>query len=582
MCKCSFVLVACLALACLASAQQYGDYDQATGDGAAGTSARSTDSSLIFNHNQIVVNPGDPVNLDCGVRGESRYCIWESDNGQIYQVEDVYGNVYDGLSKPENTVGNECGIVINSADISHHGKWTCKVFVVGNSLLGSKNVVVTIKPTNPVLEIDSQRNLIVNSEEERPVVCSVAAARPAVAIRWYLGDTDITASAENEETPTDTGGIYKSVSTLRRHFQPMDNGKILMCSITHQTLSAPANTSVPVSVVFKPLEKPVTTFYQIQPGSDYDMKFNFSANPEPTKLEWQYGSNLDNPEGSVSIPGIQDRYSADLEDLGHGRYTAKLLIRGFTEQDAMKEYQLVAENEFGETRYRVKLSMHDAPQDGDSETSNHDKIPPSELSVSVFDETESNTLSGGAVAGIIIVLLVVVVAVVAAGYARYRQMFCFAPIGSPDLEEAKDIREEHSDTESARGPAAVRPITLKDRLGQLTQAFKKTKPDQDVKLDDLEKKSLTKDKMNKEMANKEYNPEEKELSEVTHLPEETNFSNTYCQVKSPYYEESQGRPLSNEILHTHPEGTFPEETILPQIKIEQNEFEMKEINILDE
>lgn len=28
----------------------------------------------------------------------------------------------------------------------------------------------------------------------------------------------------------------------------------------------------------------------------------------------------------------------------------------------MKEYQLVAENDFGETQYRIKLSMHDAPQ----------------------------------------------------------------------------------------------------------------------------------------------------------------------------------------------------------------------------
>lgn len=63
----------------------------------------------------------------------------------LLQVEDVYGNVLEGLSKPENTMGNECGIVINSADISHHGTWTCKVFVVGNSLLGSKNVVVTSK-----------------------------------------------------------------------------------------------------------------------------------------------------------------------------------------------------------------------------------------------------------------------------------------------------------------------------------------------------------------------------------------------------------------------------------------------------
>lgn len=43
-------------------------------------------------------------------------------------------------------------------------------------------------------------------------------------------------------------------------------------------------------------------------------------------------------------------------------YTAKLLIRGFTEEDAMKEYLLVAENEYGQTQYRVKLSMHDAPQ----------------------------------------------------------------------------------------------------------------------------------------------------------------------------------------------------------------------------
>ncbi len=30
-------------------------------------------------------------------------------------------------------------------------------------------------------------------------------------------------------------------------------------------------------------------------------------------------------------------------------------------------------------------------------------------------------------------------------------------------------------------------------------------------MDDVEKKSLTKDEINKEMANKEYNPEEKEV-----------------------------------------------------------------------
>ena len=37
----------------------------------------------------------------------------------------------------------------------------------------------------------------------------------------------------------------------------------------------------------------------------------------------------------------------------------------------------------------------------------------------------SDNLSGGTIAGIIIVVVVVVVAIGAAGYARYRQMFCF-------------------------------------------------------------------------------------------------------------------------------------------------------------
>ncbi|XP_069195474.1 fasciclin-3 isoform X14 [Procambarus clarkii] len=412
---------------------------------------RSADVSLIFDPSEIVVNPGDQLNLDCGVQGERRYCIWENENNQILQVEDVYSNVYDGVSKPANTVGNECGIVINSADIGHHGRWTCKVFVVGKSLVGSKNVIVTIKPTSPILEVDtSSGGLEVTSEDEKPVKCSVAAARPAVGIRWYLGDRDITTFAETEETPTDKGGIYKSVSTLRRTFQPSENGKLLMCSITHKTLLTPENTSIPLNVVFKPVEKPVSTFYQITPGSDYEVKLNFSANPEPIKKEWRYGTSFESIEGSLVIPGSDGHYTTDIEDLGNGMYTAKLLISGFTEADVNKNYLLVVANERGETQYKVKLSMHDAPQDGDSETSNYDKIPPTELSVS------EDALSGGAVAGIIIVLVIVVAAVGAAGYARYRQMFCFAS----RAESKAHIQDpERNETDNGTANEAVKAST---------------------------------------------------------------------------------------------------------------------------
>ncbi|XP_063881308.1 fasciclin-3-like isoform X9 [Scylla paramamosain] len=481
MCKCSFVLAACLTVACLAaatSAQEYVD-DPGVPDDAA-LSARSAEPSMIFDTSGIVVNPGEPLNLDCGLNGEIRYCIWMHGD-DIYQVQDVYSNVYGGLREPENKENNQCGIVVDSVNIEQHGEWKCTVFVPGNSLSKSKNVVVTIQPTRPIIEIDTSP-LEVDTTEDNTIVCSVAAARPAVGMKWYLGNEDITKMSEKVETLTDDQGTYKSVSTLTRRFDPKDDEKTLMCSITHKTLPTGANTSVPVRVMFKPIEKDTTTFYQIQLGSNYEVKFNFSSNPKPDDVMWKFGDNLENPEGSLVIPEARGRYRTYLEELGNNMYTAKLLIEEFTLDDSNKMYSLLVQNVIGETEYQIRLSVHEPPIDN---------------------------LSGGAIAGIIIVVVVVVVAIGAAGYARYRQMFCFAPIGSPDP-EAKDIREEH-DTESARGHAATHPVTLKDKLGQFTKVFKKPKTDQDVKIDDVEKRSLTLDEIKKETSNKEHNPEEKEV-----------------------------------------------------------------------
>ncbi|XP_027225926.1 fasciclin-3 isoform X24 [Penaeus vannamei] len=401
MCKCSFVRVACVALALAAAslAQEYSVNEPNNSD-VVFNGVQSSDVSLTFDDSEIVVNPGERLDLNCGFKGEYRYCIWEVEGAKPIQVEDVYGNFHPGMSKPEVSEGNECGIVINSVSTEQHGMWTCRVFITGNSLEGTKNVIVTVKPTYPVLEVDNSQLLEVTSEEETPVKCVVAAARPAVGIRWFLGDKDVTVMAETEETPTDNEGMYKSISTLRRTFEPMENGMTLTCSVSHKTLTVPENESIPLNVIFKPVEKPVSTYYQIRPGSDYEVKLNFSANPPPIRKEWRYGDSFQNIAVSIEIPGAKDRYETYIEELGNGMYTATLRIAGFKEEDANQRYLLVVENDIGETTYKVRLSMDDAPKD---------------------------TLSGGAVAGIVIVVLVIVAAVAAAGYARYRQMFCFAP-----------------------------------------------------------------------------------------------------------------------------------------------------------
>ncbi|XP_047499407.1 uncharacterized protein LOC125045879 isoform X3 [Penaeus chinensis] len=509
MCKCSFVRVACVALALAAAslAQEYSVDEPNNGD-VVFNGVQGSDVSLIFDASEIVVNPGEQLDLNCGFKGQYRHCIWELEGAKPIQVQDVYENVHPGMSKPVESEGNECGIVINSVSTEQHGMWTCRVFITGNSLEGSKNVIVTVKPTYPVLEVDNNQLLEVNSDEETPVKCVVAAARPAVGIRWFLGDRDVTVMAETEETPTDNEGMYKSISTLRRTFEPMENGMMLTCSVSHKTLNVPENASISLNVVFKPVEKPVSTYYQIRPGSDYEVKLNFSANPPPIRKEWRYGDSFQNIAVSIEIPGAKDHYETYMEELGNGMYTATLRIAGFKEEDANQRYLLVVENELGETEYKVRLSMDDAPKDGDSETRDHDKNPSTEYSVS------EETLSGGAVAGIVIVVLIIVAAIGAAAYARYRQMFCFAPVVTPDPEEGKETKEEHSDTESARGANTTRAANLKNSLGRLTQVFKKPKKEQETKLENIgddEKRSLTTDEPKKGSPIKEQNVDDKEV-----------------------------------------------------------------------
>ena len=65
-----------------------------------------------------------------------------------FQVEDVYKGVYSGIRGPENTEVNQCGIVINQATTENQGIWTCKIYIQGTVLLGSKNLKLAGNTSN--------------------------------------------------------------------------------------------------------------------------------------------------------------------------------------------------------------------------------------------------------------------------------------------------------------------------------------------------------------------------------------------------------------------------------------------------
>lgn len=392
-------------------------------------SVRSEPVSIIFDTKRIIVNPGMQLHLDCGVSGEYRYCHWEKGPTTVLQVQDVHDGVIDGLRKPDITQGNECGIVINSVTNEEHGAWTCKVFVVGNTLTATKNVTVTIRPTQPLLEVPSDP-LYVSEGEQQSVTCSVAAARPMVAINWYLGDEDITYNSKTDNSLTDNMGTYKSISTLTQVFKAWHNNKQLRCSVAHYTLELPIEDYVDINVRYKPWGKDVR-LYGIRLGDDVEATVDFSSNPLPLNVKWGYGTGFEEIQAVLPVPGEEGRYSTEVVSLDQGHYTVILRVLEFTEMDAHMNFKVAVENELGVREFRVTLS--------------NDK-PPNE------------PLSSGILAIIVIVVACTLLLLLCCVYTRYNHLYCFAK-KKPLTDSKAETGTNNSDTESTRSPPTPEAAT---------------------------------------------------------------------------------------------------------------------------
>lgn len=354
------------------------------------TAAAQDEPTIIFNSDEIHAKPNEKVELDCGINGTYRYCIWEH-GGDVFQTEDIHDGVYEGWSQPETLEENQCGIVLDSASTENHGEWTCKIFIKGGSLMGSKNITIPVKPTQAKI---TPAELIANADEETKIECSVMAARPAVELKWLLNDEDITEQSVAEDSPVTGDGTFMTVSTLKRNFTAAENEKELKCVVDHQTLEESEITLLPVKVVYAPVEKVPQTFYELSEGDDYEIRVKFSANPKPSKILWQFGESFDDLVEDVEIPFAGPKMMTKLEPWVNEKFVAVLKISSLTEEDFQRKYNLFVENEVGSTNYQVMLSK--------------DYIPsPTTEATKTDDGEDNNTIIIAAVVSILVVVVLV-------------------------------------------------------------------------------------------------------------------------------------------------------------------------------
>jgi len=362
----------------------------------------ASELDFIFNADTLEVNQNMTVHLDCGTRKDYRYCVWEHNN-KVLQVQDIHDGLFEGMSKPNITDDNQCGIVLDSTDSTDHGLWTCTIFVKGSSLVGSKNISIMLKPSKPEL---SPEVIEATATEEFKSQCSVMDARPAADIAWFVGDKEITMDAKNQIKFSESKGTYSTISTLVHKFESEVHGQQLICQVNHSTLEEPMTTSVDINVLFAPVEQPLRTFFDIKQGNDYEIMLNFTANPAPNKVMWKYVET----EGgmfSVDVPSNDTEMMAVLngED---GQYSVVITMYNITNQDFEKDYFLHVENEVGMAEYRVMLSEQNKTMFSDP------------------NPEEASQANGIIIPIVIVALLAVVITVAVVLFVHQKQMMCFA------------------------------------------------------------------------------------------------------------------------------------------------------------
>ncbi|XP_058975862.1 fasciclin-3 isoform X3 [Musca domestica] len=409
--------------------------------------------------NTAVLNEGDHTELLCRYAHHSiTYCRIEiPGESKVFNLSPDWNKTPGFEYFGRGLTNGECGVKIAHVKAVNNGQVKCNLGVQGEELSGTIDLVVALRPKQPLVE------LITKPDNEGyfsegvtfQARCIVADGRPYGNITWYLDDEPANKHLSEMDyvtsSPTSNGlELTTTIQGISWILGPEDNNRKLVCRSHHQTdrdSLPPQEGSYHLLVRYAPLPQEDISVYGLYLEHTALINLTIRANPAPI-IEWTIdGEVVRQSEKTGRFSAYAPQY------LGQDMYNVTLLIAGLTLEDTTKTYQMRATNALGHTDYTVRISSSATPP--------------------------SSGLEIGAIVGIVVAVAVLILIVLLVVFARATGRWCFGgatlntDIGpdseaqiNPHLNEDFDGREfnngeENIDTTHQTSEEPTPPVTDK-------------------------------------------------------------------------------------------------------------------------
>ncbi|XP_023031354.1 fasciclin-3 isoform X1 [Drosophila willistoni] len=353
--------------------------------------------------NTALLNEGDRTELLCRYGRAINYCRIEIPGEQkVLNLSPEWSKTPGFTYYGAGLNAGQCGVSIERVKASNNGQVKCSLGVEGEELSGTIDLVVALRPQQPIIELIQQPDREGYYPEGKlfHARCSVRNGRPASNISWYIDNLPAnkrTSDLNVVPAPTnDNVELMTSIQEIQWYLSPEDSNRKLVCRSHHQTdreSLPPQEGAYIINVRYAPVAQPEALVYGLYLEHTAIVNITIRASPQPV-VEWTI-------DGAIVPQGQTDgRFSAyEPQYMGNDEYNVTLAIAGLTLEDTTKTYNLRASNKIGSRDYQVRISSSSKP-------------PTSSLDVA-------------AIVGIVVAVAVLVLIVLLVVFARATGRWCF-------------------------------------------------------------------------------------------------------------------------------------------------------------